>query len=154
MTTYLQTLTVEFPLSEKTFFSIEPAPICPSSFKAEEGAPFIVMKNKEEAVIIWWSNGIIIKGYKDGLSKTWYPKPNIGSALNYSLNPSNKGVYFEFHTDGSVTSTVDDINYYWSAPIKGELEAGLQVFGYLYDETEHSDDEMTNGYTLSGDSAF
>ena len=143
MTTYFQTLTVEFPTSEKTFFSLENAPVHPPSFKAEEGAPFIVMKTDDGSVIIWWNNGIIVKGYTNGITKTWYPKPNIVSALHYSLNPSNKSTYFEFHKDGSVSSSVNKYNYYWSSPIDGIPESGKQVFGYLYDEQEYSDDEVS-----------
>ena len=142
MTTYLQTVTIEFPTSEKVFFGIELAPVCPPSFKPEEDSPFIVMKNKEDTVTIWWKNGIIVKGYKDGLTKTWYPKPELGSALYYSLNPANKGVYFEFHKDKSVTSTVDHQNYYWSPEQKGVPEDGMQVFGYTYDENEYEDEEV------------
>ena len=142
MSTYLQTLTVEYPMSEKTFFSIEKAPIYPPSFKAEEGAPFIVMKTDDECVIIWWNNGIIVKGYKDGTTKTWYPKPNLASAIHYSINPSNKSTYFEFHNDGSVTSSVNKCNYYWSAQLNDVPEIGKQVFGYLYDTNEYTDEEL------------
>jgi len=155
MTTYFQSNTIEFSISEKTFFGIELAPICPSAFKADEGAPFIVMKTQENAVITWWNNGIIVKGYKDGVTKTWYPKPTLITALKYSNASSNKGAYFEFHKDGSVTSTVEHNNYYWSAPIKGTPETGTQIFGYLYDENEYSDDELEQrGCGLCTDRAF
>jgi hypothetical protein len=155
MTTYLQSNTIEFPTSEKTFFGMEHAPICPPEFKAEEGAPFIVMKNKDDDILIWWKNGIIVKGYKNGLTKTWYPKPTLVTALNYSKDSLNKKAYFEFHPDGSVTSTVERLNYYWSAPIKGVAETGTQIFGYLYDENEYSDEELEQrGCGLCVDSAF
>jgi hypothetical protein len=155
MTTYLQSNTIEFPTSEKTFFGMDLAPICPSAFKAEEGAPFIVMKNQEDAIVIWWNNGIIVKGYKDGLTKTWYPKPTLVSALKYSNVSSNKRAYFEFHKDGSVSSTLESHNYYWSPPLKGTPETGTQVFGYLYDENEYSDEELEQrGCGLCMDSAF
>jgi len=152
MTTYLQTHTIEFPTSEKTFFGIELAPICPSTFKEEEGAPFIVMKGTD-AITIWWKNGIIIKGGTNGVTKTWYPKPTLASSLHYSWDKANKSTYFEFHKDGSVTSTAGGVNYYWSAPIKGKPEVGEQVFGYLYDENEHSDSEL-DGCNLCRDTAF
>jgi hypothetical protein len=155
MTTYFQSITIEFPTSEKTFFGMELAPICPSSLKAEEGAPFIVMKNHEDAIVIWWNNGIIVKGYKDGLTKTWYPKPTLTTALKYSNVSSNKGAYFEFHKDGSVTSTVERLNYYWSPPLNGKAETGSQVFGYLYDENEYSDSEIEQrSCGLCEDTAF
>ena len=155
MTTYFQSNTIEFPTSEKTFFGMELSPICPPEYKAEEGAPFIVMKNKEDAVVIWWNNGIIIKGYKDGLTKTWYPKPTLANALKYAKDPSNKNTYFEFHTDGSVTSTMEHFNYYWSAPCNGEVEIGTQIFGYVYDENEYSDDELEQkGCGLCQDTTF
>jgi len=155
MTSYLQTITVEFPSSQRIFLGMEVSPICPPSYKTEEGAPFIVMRNTENCLIIWWNNGIIVKGYPDGLTKTWYPKVSQKDALLFSIEPTNKKGYFEFHNDGSVSSSIGHINYYWSAPVPGLPETGAQVFGYLYDENEYTDEELEQrGCGLCHDSAF
>jgi hypothetical protein len=142
MTTYFQTVAVEITSTQRTFFSMENAPICPPSYKAEEGAPFILMNTTEGNLIIWWDNGIIIKSYKNGTTKTWYPKATLATAIGFSLEKSNKKAYFEFHADGSVTSSLGSVNYYWSSPINGEIEVGTQIFGYLYDQNTYSDDEI------------
>ena len=136
---------------------------------------------KQRIVILDGAMGTMIQRHQleeadfrnEALANHAYPLKGNNDLLSITRPEIIKGIhrlYFEAGADIVETNTfsgttiaqadyhlehlVDDINYYWSAPIKGELEAGLQVFGYLYDETEHSDDEMTNGYTLSGDSAF
>jgi hypothetical protein len=142
MTTYLQTITVEIPSTQRTFFSMEYAPVCPPSYKAEEDAPFIIMKDTQGSLIIWWDNGIIIKTSQDGTTKTWYPKATLATALGFCLQKTNKKAYFEFHKDGSVSSSLGLVNYYWSPQMMGIPEVGEQIFGYLYDQNTYSDEEI------------
>lgn len=155
MTTHLQTMTIEFPNSPRTFFGLELAPICPPSFKAEEDAPFIILKKPKNGVIIWWNSGIICKNDPDGSTRTWYPKITQAEAIKICMNPGNKSSYFEYHKDGSVSANLNGHNYYWSAPIKGNPEVGTQVLGYDYDEKIYDDEELESmGCNLCRDTSF
>ena len=140
MVTCLQTITIEMPTSQYQFFGMEEAPICPSSYVPEEGNSFIAMKKMDGSIITWWKAGEIIKINKEGVVKTWYPKPTLADSIKQSSQPFMKGFYFEFRSDSSVVSRMPDGNYYWSPPIPGKPEVGEQVFGYDYDDTHECSD--------------
>jgi len=155
MTSYLQTVTIEFPTSPRTFFGLEQSPICPPSLKAEDNSPFIILKTPQNAVIIWWNTGMICKTESDETMRTWYPKISKAEAIKACTSPKTKGAYFEYHSDGSQTAFLNGNNYYWSAPIKGTPEVGTQVLGYDYDENEYDDAEIESmECNLCKDTAF
>lgn len=155
MTTYLQTMTIEFPNSPRTFFSIERAPICPPSFKAEDDCPFIILKTPENSVIVWWDSGMIYKTDNDGTTRCWSPKISQADAIKVCMNPANKSSYFQYNKDGSLSAHLNGHNYYWSAPMKGVAEVGTQVLGYYYDEKTYDDEELESmGCNLCKDTSF
>ena len=142
MTTFLQTINIDFPNSDLLFHGLEPAPICPPSYKPENNNNFIVMKTIDKSIITWWKNGSIIKVTPDGTIKTWFPKLTLAEAIKMALSPYNKELYIQFHADSTVTCKFPDGNYYWSASIKGTPELGEQLFGYDYDEDGPENDDI------------
>ena len=155
MTTYLQTMTIEFPNSPRTFFGLEPAPICPPNLKAEEDAPFIILKTPTNAIIVWWDSGMIYKTEPDGTTKAWSPKISQPDAIKACMNPSNKSSYFQYQTDGSLSAHLNGHNYYWSSSIKGTPEVGTQVLGYDYDDKTYNEEELESmGCHLCKDTSF
>jgi len=141
MSTYLQTVSVDFPHSEMVFHSMESAPICPSSYKPENNNHFIVMKTTDKSIITWWKNGSIVKVLPNGTIKSWFPKPTLKTAIEMCLFQKDSGFYIQLHPDSSVTCRFPDGNYYWSATIEGKPEVGEQVFGYDYDIHGPEEDE-------------
>jgi hypothetical protein len=95
----------------------------------------LVMKTPDGSIITWWKGGEIIKVNKEGVVKTWYPKPTLSDSIKQSGQPFVKGFYFEFRSDSSVVSRMPDGTYYWSPRIPGKAEIGEQIFGYDYDDS-------------------
>ena len=141
MTTYLQTINIDFPCSDMMFHGMELAPICPPSYKAENNNNFIVMKTPDKSIITWWKNGSIVKVLADGTIKTWFPKPTLKSSIEMSLFQKNSGFCIQHYSDSSVTCRFPDGNYYWSPAIQGSPEVGEQVFGYDYDPNGPEEDD-------------
>jgi len=145
MTTYLQTITIDFPNTPVSFLGMEKAPICPPNYKPGSKNGFIVMKTEDKSIITWWKRGEIIKISDDGQVKTWFPKPTLADSIRACLYTKTKGCYFEFGPDSSVISRMDDgYYYYWSPPISGKPEIGTQVLGYDYDENSPEVEEPPN----------
>ena len=142
MKTCLQTITIELPSSPYIFYGMECMPICPYSFTDEENKEFIALKTKDNSIITWWKNGIVIKVLPDGMTKTWSPKPTLKDIITHSSHPYNKGWYIEFRKDKSVIGKIYNVIHYWSAPISGLPEEGEKLTNYEYDTNEYDEEEI------------
>ena len=125
MTTQLQTVHITFPNTYVEVQSLEEVPVCPVSYSA---APVRVTS---DAKTTWSPSGTVFQTLADGTSKIWTPRPTMAEAVDYR---TTKRGFFQFHSNGAVTSRSYGSNWYWgpvkeAKPVNGEIEYSHQCEG-------------------------
>lgn len=125
LTTYLQTAVIE-ELSAigtgiaSTKYELIEAPIAPYGINAIRQA---------DGTCIHWAPHCIYKIGPRNTFTTWYNKPTIETAVNYSSTLSN---YYQFNSDGTVTrryktSKNNTVELWWSPAIEGTISYGEDI---------------------------
>ena len=153
--TSMQTVLVEMPSSELEFQTMELRPSLPVGIVREDNSPICVRKENGNYVTWFYeSSETVVEQCMDGTIKTWFSPPSLAEVFQDS---GHEGRYYRFHSDGSVTSRWDGVNYYWSPetyptiPVVGELvNTGMYSDGNDYVGNEYNVNEYNvNEYTVN-----
>ena len=113
--TYLQTVEIEMPGAPFVVHGLEFCPINPAGVKG--------LKTNDGSTILWLE-GKTVKWAADGTVLTWWEKPTMEEAVNYS---NDQGGSYQFKSDGSIFQKYLDKNYFWSKPMDGCVESGTPI---------------------------
>jgi len=153
--TSLQTVLVEMPSSELEFQTMELRPSLPVGIVREDNSPICVRKENGNYVTWFYelSSDTVVEQCMDGTIKTWFSPPSLAEVFQ---DLGDEGRYYRFHSDGSITSRWDGVNYYWSpetypsTPVVGEVvNTGMYEDGNDYDtNAEYTMND--SDYTICG----
>jgi len=135
MSTQIQTVLVTFPHSSVEVQAMEEIPVCPVRWdkypvsitsvqhKTIWNPVGVVGHTTPNGTITTWSPcGTVEQVLPDGTMKSWLSKPTLADAIAYPKavpKGASKNAFFQFHSDGSVTSRSYDTTWYWGPSKKG-----------------------------------
>ena len=113
----IQTVFLTFPKSKLEFQSIELVRV----FEPEEIGTLKILTFPDECITIDSYGTCESLDIKTGIKRMWFTRPQIQSAITMKMNEGVGGFFYQFHSDGSITSNSSGGSYFWGSIEEKEM---------------------------------
>ncbi len=118
MTTYVQTVVIQRPLSSLEFVTELRRPVLPAPLqsKLKYGQAISLVRKSDSSEITWYPDGDILELKPNGEVHEYLPKPTKQEVISHLVKEGTSS-FAQFHPNGTVTLREKENTYYWGPDI-------------------------------------